>query len=157
PDTVSEHAPLVDDARYISRAARDFFRARAAMPFRPRPAADGPETPPATVSEHAALVDGARYISRAARHFFDLPAATSGRSGRAFLAACRYDARHGPYPARSRSHCGGGARRDGRRAPDCTVFDALSRPRPRRRLSHPGSPVRVANGTRRAGDRPQDR
>jgi hypothetical protein len=32
-----------------------------------------------------------------------------------------YDARRNRYPTRSRSHRGGGARGDGRGAPDCTV------------------------------------
>src|SRR5262245_7631135 len=36
PDAALEHAPLLYDARYISRAARDFFRALAAMSVCPR-------------------------------------------------------------------------------------------------------------------------
>ena len=72
-------------------------------------------------------------------------------------AASRYDARHDPCPTRSRRHRGRGARGDGRRAPDCTVLGALSRPYPRGRLSHLGPPMRIANGARRTRDRPQDR
>src|SRR5262249_12478335 len=72
-------------------------------------------------------------------------------------AAPRGDARHEPCPVGSRSHCRGGARGDGRPAPDYTVLGALSRPYRRGRLSHLGPSVRIANGARRTRDRPQDR
>src|SRR5262245_20313220 len=35
PDTVLQHAPVLDDARYNTIVIEEFFRAAAAMPMRP--------------------------------------------------------------------------------------------------------------------------